>query len=548
MFAKIIHQHIHKTAGTSINCWLDLLAPAERVRPADHESRFFSSRLGGQTLGILPEIPRALHAELGRESLAYWDVLHGHSCGLALRHPSAYRFVILRDPTTRLLSFLRDWRRFQLDEVEAMLGEKGQWRRDALRLDASAFIAVHAATPSFRRLSQAHALLEAAALALPEAALRSTGLELARFALDELFDTVGVFEDLSSIVRSIARGVGAAPPVELGRANAGRADPSLDALSPEAQAMLREAWADDYVLHEHAARLARRFAAPDYDEATFESDHLMARLEQLAPRYTGWGRGWTVNDQIVGSGFHGREAANTSNVQAWTGPGTRSVIYVPVPLDEWLDLFVDVMGFIDPRVRDSLRMRVDGREVAFARRPAKGIAERLWIRVGTVRPFLKLEIVVDRTYSPDELGFAGGDRRRLGLAVRGYGFRIVPGIDHAADTWPLDPLPVLGLSDAHRDGEHPEHDWAVAFARLALAPDRSEAEVLAYVTCGINARDLQAEITVSGVGEAFRRVLRRPAPQEWIDFWVGKRSLTLHRLYQELVRGEEFRQLRQRLL
>jgi hypothetical protein len=71
--------------------------------------------------------------------------------------------------------------------------------------------------------------------------------------------------------------------------------------------------------------------------------------------------------------------------------------------------------------------------------------------------------------------------------------------------------------------------------------------VFAVVTGGLSGRALRSRVTVEGIEEAFQRVLRRPPPREWIDFWVGKRFLTLRRLYMELIRGEEFRDRRKRL-
>ena len=552
MYTKIIHLHLRKTAGTSINRWLDLLAPAERVCPVTFQDRFFVRHAGVnmEKLSIPDVESSALHAEFGRESRASWDVIHGHSAGLMTRHPSAYRFVILREPTSRLLSFLRDWRRLGAAEIVAQLeGERREMQLHALHCDASEFVTAHAATPTFRRMSQADHLRRDALNALPETAAGlpgATDLEIARLALDELFDYVGVFEDLPPAVRCIARDVGAAPPAEVSQANAGRRDPARDELSPAALALLREVWADDYALHEHAGRLARGFAEPGYDEAAFEHGPLMTRLAQLTPWYTGWGRGFSLDDQLVGSGFHGREAPRTPGVHAWTGPGPRSVLYVPVPPDERLDLFLDVAGHLDPRVRDSLRVRVDGREASLVRRPAAGVVERVWIRAATSRPSAKLEILVDRSYSPDELGTGPGDHRRIGIALRGYGYRIVPPTDRGLE--PGGDLPeAANAPDGPARGLDSDHEWAVAFVRDAIATGRTDDEVLALMTHGISTADLDGAVTPAGIEEAFRRVLRRPPPQEWIDFWVGKPFTQLRRLYEDLIRGEEFRQLRQRL-
>lgn len=552
MHTKIIHLHLPKTAGTSINRWLDLLAPADRVCPVTFQDRFFVRHTGTnlEKLSLPDAAFSALHAELGRETRAYWDVMHGHSPGLMTKHPSAYRFVILREPTSRLLSFLRDWRRLGPAEiVDQAEGERREMRLHALHCDASEFVTAHAAKALFRSLSQADHLRRDALVALPETAGRlpgATDLDIARLALDELFDYVGVFEDLAGAVRCIARDVGAAPPAEVPQANAGRRDPARDELSPAALALLREVWADDYALHEHAGRLARGFAEPGYDEAAFEQGPLMTRLAQLTPWYTGWGRGFSLDDQLVGSGFHGREASHTPGAHAWTGPGSRSVLYLPAPPDERLDLFLDVAGYVDPRVRESLRVRVDGREAPLVRRPAAGVAERIWTRAATSRPFVKLELFVDRSYSPDELGTGPGDLRQVGLALRGYGYRIVPPTDRGGES--CGDLPEgVNAADGAAGRLDPDHDWAVGFVRGAIAADRTEDDVVALLTFGIGSRDLEGEVTLAGLEEAFRRVLRRPPPQEWIDFWVGKPSKQLRRLYEDLIRGEEFRRLRQRI-
>jgi hypothetical protein len=65
-------------------------------------------------------------------------------------------------------------------------------------------------------------------------------LDSARLALDAAFDYVGVFEDLPSAARCIARGVGAVPPADVPLANAGRRDAVRDVLSPEPPVATRQ--------------------------------------------------------------------------------------------------------------------------------------------------------------------------------------------------------------------------------------------------------------------------------------------------------------------
>jgi hypothetical protein len=449
------------------------------------------------------------------------------------------------------LSFLRDWRRLTAQQItDASGGDERDIRLHALHCTADQFVEAYAATALFRRMSQADFLRRAAVLTLPDTVGRLSGasdLDIARLALDQLCDYVGVFEDLPAAVRCIARDVGAAPPAELSLANAGRRDSVRDALSHRSLALLRAAWADDYALHAHATSRARGCSAPSYDEAAFERGPLLTRLGQLTPWYTGWGRGFTLDDQLVGSGFHGREAPHTPGVHAWTGPGGRSVLYLPVPVDERLDLFLDVAGYIDPRVQASLRVRIDEREVPVVHRPAAGVAERVWCRMATRRSYAKVELLVERSYSPDELGTGPGDFRKLGLALRGYGYAVVAQDDRGSA--PGGALPEwLNAPDGEARGLDADQAWAMAFVRNALASHRTEDEVLALLTYGISDADLQGAVTLAGLEEAFRRVLSRPPGQDWIDFWVGQPHKSLRRVYQDLIAGQEFRWRRQRLM
>lgn len=107
------------------------------------------------------------------------------------------------------------------------------------------------------------------------------------------------------------------------------------------------------------------------------------------------------------------------------GPGRPIAILCPGAAEgERIDFYLDIAGYIDPRVRNSVRLRIDGENAAFRRGPAPNLYERLRVPVCPVRDFLKVEILVDRTFSPDELGTGPGDMRLVGFALRGYGYRL----------------------------------------------------------------------------------------------------------------------------
>jgi hypothetical protein len=134
----------------------------------------------------------------------------------------------------------------------------------------------------------------------------------------------------------------------------------------------------------------------------------------------------------------------------------------------------------------------------------------------------------------------------MGLAVSGYGYRVVPSTDQD-----MEPGGVLAegvnAPDAATRSHDPDHHWALAFARDAVGAHRTEDEVLARLTFGIHDGQLQSAVTRAGLEEAFRRVLCRPPAQDWIDFWVDQPHKSLRQVYRDLIAGQEFRWRRQRL-
>jgi len=269
-------------------------------------------------------------------------------------------------------------------------------------------------------------------LGLPDSYLPNcnpTPLSLAHESLSRLFDFVGITEQLDLVAQCVARDLGASPPSTIGRHNAGAGDAEKDGLSPDHRALLATKWADDFSLYETAVRrfrdAAKSLAESPYDEQAFEDRHLMPRLAQLTPLIQGNERVFSLNDQIIGSGFLGRENRDTDNVCAWTGPGTRSVLYLPVPVAESLELFLDISGSMTPAVRESLRIRIDGRDSPFHSEPAAHCMERMIVPCTTSRAFAKVELLVDRTFTYPEIGRHSDDARRLGIALKAYGYSLV---------------------------------------------------------------------------------------------------------------------------
>lgn len=94
------------------------------------------------------------------------------------------------------------------------------------------------------------------------------------------------------------------------------------------------------------------------------------------------------------------------------------------------------------------------------------------------------------------------------------------------------------------DARHPDHAWAYGHANrglAALADATEPSEIVASVAFDLADEELDAPPTACGIEEAFQRVLCRPAPQAWLEFWLGRKDVALRQLYADLVQGDEFR-------
>jgi hypothetical protein len=130
-----------------------------------------------------------------------------------------------------------------------------------------------------------------------------------------------------------------------------------------------------------------------------------------------------VRAPIIGSGYHGRDGSGMASCAVWTGPGTRTTLYMPTPPNTPLSLLVWIRGYVDGRQRDQLRVRVDGRSVPHYFGVTGGYADLLTIDTYSIRNFVRLEIDLDETLESGDPGTRQYDARERGFAFDSYGWR-----------------------------------------------------------------------------------------------------------------------------
>jgi hypothetical protein len=620
MYEKIVHFHIAKTGGTTLNRWLDTLAPASRARPAQHGADFFGAwtrqvsqsevrddSLSNRRLDFLfhpnrydatvayppiDELNRQIghithevvhmaynmaynmahnmahmahnmahemahfmmQFEMGREALSRWDVIHDHSPAIVTTAPDHYRFVVLRDPVARFLSFLRDWRRCSEADIEGGPPVWREIRAGARVLPADEWIKLFQRDPLLLVLSsQTYALKSAAVYALPAEGLRRAGksdLEVARYALQNMFNYVGITEQLDVVANCVARDVGAAVVGAVGRHNRGSADAAKDTLSEQSLDILRSQWSDDFEIYELAKERFRELSGTPYDEPTFEQQHLQTRLKRLTPRVNGGTREFSLNEQIIGSGFLGREPREGVDVAVRTGPGVRSVLYIPVAPSEDVELFLDIDGPLSTEMERALRIHVDGTPASFRRIAVAASLDRLIIPVTTTRSYCKLEILFDRAASPTH---AVTEMGQHGICLRSYGCALGSSLAVAAPAAVEGRnvvQPQSGIAEVLDDRSHPDHAWVLAFSRRilnGLGIETNEDRLVCLLAAGIPDAELNGPPTPDAMEEAFQRIVGRAVEKHWLDYWVGRPDATLKQVYRDLIVGEEFATRRSRI-
>ena len=249
--------------------------------------------------------------------------------------------------------------------------------------------------------------------------------EIALQSLENDYHLVGLTENSDLSRNAFCQMVGLAPAAKIPTINSSR---KSDGIGPDlrgARDMLKSLTRVDRIVYDRARQLfyqRHRKTAETYDAADFEAVQAPRLLTEMRGIHRAGATSYSVRQPLIGSGFHGRDGAGHGSCAVWTGPDTRTTLYIPTPANMNLSLLVWIRGYVDGRQREQLRVRVEGKPTAHYFAVADGYADLLVIPTCPNRDFVRLELEIDETLESGDPGDELYDSRERGIAFDSYGW------------------------------------------------------------------------------------------------------------------------------
>ena len=435
----VYHLHLAKTAGTTINKWLDELFHVCEAQPSDLSMYYRDAKTYSNIIGTANRKNANSLSLLKQTDLTRWfSLLHTHQSVLAVIPDRFFVFTFLRNPTERVLSQYRDHARLQPHDYQNL---EPTMQEVIVTATKRSFRSMHACLHKnrfFRRNYEDHMcrMLINHLVSREEAdQMRSTDRSrLAIEVLHERFGFVGITEQLNESVRLLAQRLEVPPPGPLGRLNPTKiADDHPEDI--EIAASLSEG---DQLLYDEGLKIFSDQCSkgnPSYSVENFEQEHAEETLTRLQPYWNYKEAVFDMNACFFGQGFHYRDAPGTDECARWMGPTREGTFFVrhPFPLQlrsekgsHSVRIRLYIKGWVDRALRDTLQIFVDERQTEWHLRSFPGCDCIVAFEVKPIAAFLKIKLVGSDAKTDAELGRGTVDPRKKVLSLWKYSVECLP--------------------------------------------------------------------------------------------------------------------------
>jgi len=425
-YRRIFHYHLKKCGGSTFNHWLDTTTSDERTSGVVLRKGFSVVGFKPDDTGVMREM---VIPSLARTVFHWSDVIHSHGPLRMYAPENTFCVTVLRDPVQRLLSQVSDLRRLlDSDTIDSPPAVR-ECVADSQRLSLRDFLEKHGPWGGRRYLDNhmTRALAAGRIGNLIDDAIDADRLcEVALLSLEKDYDLIGLMEHMDLSRNALCSMVGLPPARKIPTINATRAPGQSDPELRGTRDILKRLTRVDRVIYDRARQLfeeRHRPVAEAHDIAAFEAQHASRLLGEARGSACEGAVRYSVRAPIVGSGFHGRDGGGMPSCAVWSGPETRTTLYMATPANMPLSLLVWIRGYVEGGQRDQISVRVDGRPVAHRFELADDYADLLTVDTHSTRDFIRLEIDIGETLESGDLASELYDARQRGFAFDSYGWR-----------------------------------------------------------------------------------------------------------------------------
>lgn len=435
----VYHLHLAKTAGTTINKWLDEFFHVCDAQPSDLSMYYRDEQVYSDVIGKGNRNKADNLSLLKQTDLTRWfTLLHTHQSVLAVIPDRFFVFTFLRNPVERVLSQYRDHARLQPHDYQNL---EQSMREVIIAATKRSFRSVHAHLHEnrfFRRVYEDHMcrMLINHLVSRDEAdQMRSSDrARLAIEVLHERFDFIGITEKFDQSICLLSQCLKFPPPVSLGRLNPTKiADDH-----PEDVDIAANLSVGDQLLYDEGLKIfsdQRKKWGPCYTVENFEREHAEESLVKVQPSFSCKEAIFDMNAGFFGQGFHYRDAPGTDECARWMGPTREGTFFVrhPFPLQlrakggsRSVRIRLYIKGWVDHALRDTLQIFVDERQTEWHLGSFSGCDCIVTFEVKPTTAFFKIRLACAYARTDADMGNTTGDSRKKVLSLWKYSVECLP--------------------------------------------------------------------------------------------------------------------------